>query len=79
MLKNIVAFFNLGVKAIENTSSSENKITYNTIKNQLGDLMYKLSAQKFNKPAEGEEKLTNIFRTLNEEIQTAFRQLEDTV
>jgi V-type H+-transporting ATPase subunit A len=78
MLKNIVHFFNLGMKAIENTSSSDNKITYNTIKTQLGDLMYKLSSQKFQKPAEGEEKMSHYFKNLNDEITQAYRQLEDT-
>jgi len=77
MLKNIILFFNMGMKAIENTSSSENKITYNTIKAQLGDLMYKLSSQKFQKPSDGEERLNAHFRALNEEIQQSFRQLED--
>jgi len=77
MLKNIIAFFNLGLKSIENTSSSENKITFNTIRTQLGDLMYKLSSQKFQKPSDGEEKLVAHFRALYEEILQAFRQLED--
>jgi len=77
MLKNIILFFNLGLKAIENTSSSDNKVTYNAIRTQLGDLMYKLSSQKFQKPSDGEEKLSAHFRALNEEIQQAFRQLED--
>jgi len=77
MLKNIVLFFNLALKSIENTASSDNKITYNTIKDRLGDLMYKLSAQKFQSPSDGEEKLVNFFRALTEEIQQAFRNLED--
>jgi len=77
MLKNIIAFFNLGMRAIENTSSSENKITYNTIRTQLNDLMYKLSSQKFQKPSDGEERLVAHFRALFEEIQQSFRQLED--
>jgi len=77
MLKNIVLFFNLGLKAIENTSSSDNKITYNIIKDRLGDLMYKLSAQKFQKPSDGEERNSGFFKALQEEIQQAFRNLED--
>jgi len=77
LLKNIILFFNLGCKAIENTASSENKITYNTIKTKLGDLMYKLSAQKFQKPADGEERLVAFFSALHEEIVQSFRRLED--
>jgi len=77
MLKNIVLFFNLGIKAIENTASSDHKITFNTIKTDLNDLMYKLSSQKFQKPSDGEEKLVSFFRSLNDEIQQAFRNIED--
>jgi V-type H+-transporting ATPase subunit A len=77
LMKNIVLFFNLGVKAIENSAGSDNKITYNTIKSKLGDLMHKLSSQKFQKPSDGEEKLVANFRALNEEIQQQFRLLEE--
>jgi len=77
MLKNIVLFFNLGLKAIENTASAENRITYTTIREKLGDLMYKLSSQKFQKPQDGEERNVGYFKALAEEIQQAFRNLED--
>jgi len=77
MLKNIILFFNLGMKAIENTASSDHRITFNSIKTDLGDLMYKLASQKFQKPSDGEEKLSSFFKALNEEITQAFRNLED--
>jgi V-type H+-transporting ATPase subunit A len=77
MMKNIVLFYNLGIKAIENTSSSESRITFNGIKSSLGPLMHKLSTQKFQLPGEGEDKLTRYYKALNEEIQTSFRTLED--
>ena len=31
------------------------KITFNMIKSRLGDLMYKITAQKFEDPADGED------------------------
>jgi len=77
LMKNIVLFFNLSVKAIENSAGSDNKITFNIIKNRLGDLLHKLSSQKFQKPSDGEERLVAHFKALNEEIQQAFRQLEE--
>lgn len=58
MLKNIVAFHRLATAAVERTSSGggdSQKITFNIIKQRLGDLMYKITAQKFEDPAEGEE------------------------
>jgi V-type H+-transporting ATPase subunit A len=77
MMKNIVLFYNLGIKAIENTSSSESRITFNGIKTSLGPLMHKLSTQKFQLPGEGEEKLARYYKALFEEIQQSFRTLED--
>ena len=58
MLKNIVAFHRLATAAVERTSSGggdSQKITFNIIKQRLGDLMYKITAQKFEEPSEGEE------------------------
>jgi V-type H+-transporting ATPase subunit A len=78
MMKNIVLFYNLGIKAIENTSSSENRVTFGSIKATLGQLIHKLSTQKFQVPEEGEEKLSRYYKALGEEIQQAYRSLEET-
>eukprot|EP01103_Thecamoeba_quadrilineata_P004345 TRINITY_DN1405_c0_g1_i1.p1 TRINITY_DN1405_c0_g1~~TRINITY_DN1405_c0_g1_i1.p1 ORF type:complete len:626 (-),score=136.14 TRINITY_DN1405_c0_g1_i1:92-1969(-) len=78
MMKNIVLFYNLGIKAIENTSSSENRVTFGSIKATLGQLIHKLSTQKFQVPEEGEEKLSRYYKALSEEIQQAYRSLEET-
>ncbi|ETE60813.1 V-type proton ATPase catalytic subunit A, partial [Ophiophagus hannah] len=48
--------------AVESTAQSEHKITWAIIRENLGDIMYKLSSMKFQ---------------LNEEMQNAFRNLED--
>ena len=47
-------------QAVERSSSGTSdgqKITFNMIKSRLGDLMYKITAQKFEDPADGEEKV----------------------
>ena len=47
-------------QAVERSSSSTSdgqKITFNMIKSRLGDLMYKITAQKFEDPADGEDKV----------------------
>jgi len=77
MMKNIVLFYNLAVRAIENTANSENKITFTTIRARLGEILNKLSAQKFQPPSDGEEKLVAFFKQLYEDIQVGFRQLEE--
>jgi len=86
MLRNMIAFHHAANAAVERTSAgvgggsgadAGGKITYNVIKNRLGDLIYKLSSQKFDDPAEGEEVLKTKAQQLNEEIKDRFRSLED--
>ena len=60
MLKNIVAFHNLAISAVERTAgggADGQKITFNIIKQRLSDLLYKVTSQKFEDPDEGEEPL----------------------
>ncbi len=48
------------VQAVERSSSGTSdgqKITFNMIKSRLGNLMYKITAQKFEDPADGEDKV----------------------
>ena len=78
MLKNIMLFHTLATAAVERSANAEgHKITFNTIKNRLGDLMYKICAQKFEEPADGEEVLKGRFRKLGEDLTAAFRALEE--
>ncbi|XP_046353005.1 V-type proton ATPase catalytic subunit A [Haliotis cracherodii] len=78
MLKNIIAFYDLARHAVESTAQSENKITWAIIRDQMNDILYKLSSMKFKDPVkDGEAKIKQDFDELNEEMQTAFRNLED--
>jgi len=43
----------------------------------MGDTIYKITAQKFALPTDGKDVLIKGFMELNEEINTAFRSLED--
>lgn len=47
MLKNIIAFYDMARHAVESTAQSENKITWAIIREQLNDVLYKLSSMKF--------------------------------
>lgn len=58
MLRNITSFHHLAIQAVERTASGGGegqKITYNVIKQRLGDVLYKITSQKFEDPADGEE------------------------
>jgi V-type H+-transporting ATPase subunit A len=82
MLRNIIGFYNMGIKAIE-SSSGDSKITFALLKQQLGpqskwgDLWYSLSSQKFQKPSDGQAKLGAFYKELNEKIINAFRSLQE--
>ena len=38
--------------AVESTSDTDNKLTWNHIKNNVGELMYELSSMKFEVPSQ---------------------------
>ena len=46
------------------------------IKQELGDLLYKISSQKFQDPADGEVQLKKYFSDLHGEIREAFESLD---
>ncbi|KAG7668581.1 hypothetical protein Ndes2526B_g03798 [Nannochloris sp. 'desiccata'] len=80
MLRNMIAYAEAANGAVERTAAGGadgQKITFNVIKNRLGDLIHKLSSQKFEDPSEGEEALKAKFAALNEEIKERFRSLEE--
>merc|ERR1719263_2210230 len=66
MMRNMVEFYKGAQKAIEN-STSENKVTWNKIKDAMGDTIYKLVSMKFLLPTDGEEVLTAKYKELSEE------------
>jgi len=76
LMKNIIDFYQLSKKAIEN-STADNKVTWNRLKAAMPDTIYKLSTQKFVLPTDGEAANVAGFKSLNEEIYAAFRTLED--
>jgi len=76
MMKNITDFYLLAQKAIEN-STAENKVTWNRLKTAMNDTIYKIVAQKFQLPGDGEEVVSTHLKMVNEEIHTAFRNFED--
>lgn len=80
MLKNMIAFHEAATTAVEraaNSSGDGQRLTFNVIKARLGDLLYKLSSQKFEDPSEGEEVLRAKFKDLYNEVKDKFRALEE--
>lgn len=81
MLRNMIHFFDNGVRLLSASEGKdkEGRISFNTIKSQLNDLMYKISSQKFAMPHDGEAKNVRDFKALYDEITNAFRSLEDSI
>jgi len=78
MLRNIVAFYDLARHSVESTSQSENKITWNVIREAMGNIIYQLSSMKFKDPVkDGEAKIKADYEELLESMTSAFRNLED--
>mmetsp|Transcript_8655 Transcript_8655/g.14935 ORF Transcript_8655/g.14935 Transcript_8655/m.14935 type:complete len:616 (-) Transcript_8655:708-2555(-) len=74
MMRNVIEFFTQAQKAVE-SSTADNKVTFAKIKGAMGPLMFKISAQKFEDPADGESTLSARYKALQDEIQAAFRLL----
>jgi V-type H+-transporting ATPase subunit A len=47
MMKNMIAFYDMARHAVESTAQSDNKITWAIIRDNMGDILYKLSSMKF--------------------------------
>jgi V-type H+-transporting ATPase subunit A len=52
-------------------------MTWSHIKQELGSLIYKVTALKFEEPSDGEAVLKSRFAELDAQIDAQFRNLED--
>ncbi|WIA12406.1 hypothetical protein OEZ85_012450 [Tetradesmus obliquus] len=80
MMRNIATFHRLATAAVEKTASGNaegQRVTFNVIRQRLGDVLYKITSQKFEDPAEGEDAVRGKLRAVNEELVERFRALEE--
>lgn len=77
MTRNIIAFYNMAIHAVESTAQSENRITWQTIKDHLNDIVYGLSSMKFKDPGDGEESVKQHYQELYDRMVQGFRSLEE--
>jgi len=78
MMKNIIHFHSKCIEAVEQ-SNDDRRVTYNHIKDNLGDLIYKIVRQKFEEPDQGEEVVKAKFAELHDEITSSLANLVDTI
>lgn len=74
MLRNIMAYQEKATHAVE---VSNGQLSWNKIREATADLFYKLSAMKFEDPADGENVVRERYLKLNKEIDEKFRSMLD--
>merc|ERR1711981_1420111 len=91
MMRNIVCFNTLANDCIERNvlahrmnkegnkggSVIKARVTFQIIKQRLGDLLYRLSTQKFEDPTQGEKEVLAKYQQLNKELNEAFSELNE--
>uniref|UniRef100_A0A8B9SJM9 V-type proton ATPase catalytic subunit A n=1 Tax=Anas platyrhynchos TaxID=8839 RepID=A0A8B9SJM9_ANAPL len=78
MLSNMIAFYDMARRAVETTAQSDNKITWSIIRENMSEILYRLTSMKFKDPVkDGEAKIKADYAQLFEDMQNAFRSLED--
>ncbi|RMB88263.1 hypothetical protein DUI87_35375 [Hirundo rustica rustica] len=78
MLQNLVTFYDLARAAVEGAGPEEQRVTWASIREGLGDILYRLSAMKFKDPLkDGEQRILASYAQLQEEMVAAFRNLGD--
>ncbi|XP_042867110.1 V-type proton ATPase catalytic subunit A-like [Penaeus japonicus] len=78
MMRNIIAFYDMSRQIVNRTAQSDNKVTWQIIRDSMGTILYELSSMKFKDTfKEGEAKVKKDFDEIYENIQQAFRNLED--
>merc|ERR1719506_1756516 len=88
MMRNIVTFNRLANDCIERNLLAhrmgkdqakggvmKNRINFQVIKQRLGDLIYRLSTQKFEDPTQGEKDIMAKYDQLNKELRDAFEEI----
>lgn len=71
MAKNYMTFYRGAQRAVDNG------LTYSQIKDGASDIMFRLSQQKFEEPADGEDAIKEKLLKLNKDIETTLRDLQD--
>ncbi len=74
MLRNVCAFHSASLKAVEGDAGNT---TWAKIREVSGDLMYRLSAMKFEDPAQGEDQVKSKLIRLQKDIEEHFRTLTE--
>lgn len=74
MLRNMIGFYKHATHAVESTSG---QVTWAKIRDNMGDIIYRLSSMKFEDPVDGEDELAERYTKLQRDMEEEFRALTD--
>uniref|UniRef100_A0A0G4H423 H(+)-transporting two-sector ATPase n=1 Tax=Chromera velia CCMP2878 TaxID=1169474 RepID=A0A0G4H423_9ALVE len=77
MMKIIVHFYEMGLKAVTEQTSEEMKVTWSTIYNSMRETLNKIVSMKFEDPRAGDPYFKKFFGALQEEITGQFRNITE--
>ncbi|CDJ70582.1 vacuolar ATP synthase catalytic subunit A, putative [Eimeria necatrix] len=77
MMKTICLFYDQCLRVMQETAGSEHRIGWGTIYNTLRPTISKITSMKFLPPLKPEEECKVFFKSLENEIVTALRNLAD--
>merc|ERR1711937_44499 len=91
MMRNMITFNRLANDCIERTlmahrinkdgakggGLAKGRLSFQIIKQRLGDLLYRLSTQKFEDPTQGEQAVVEKYKQLNKELTDAFQDINE--
>ncbi|PWA03323.1 hypothetical protein BB558_000504 [Smittium angustum] len=74
MLRNFIQFHRMATHAVESTNG---QVTWAIIRDNMGDILYRLGSMKFEEPSEGQAALEAKFTALQKEMEERFRSISD--
>jgi len=91
MMRNMITFNRLANDCIERNlmahrinkdgakggGLAKGRLSFQIIKQRLGDLLYRLSTQKFEDPTQGEQAVVEKYKQLNKELTDAFQDINE--
>ncbi|XP_037708583.1 V-type proton ATPase catalytic subunit A [Drosophila subpulchrella] len=79
MLKNMMAFHEAAITAVQNTADQEARVTWGLIRIRAANVLYELSTMKFIDPKLGQAAVMETMDKLYENILLTFRDIEENV
>ncbi|XP_017071350.2 LOW QUALITY PROTEIN: V-type proton ATPase catalytic subunit A [Drosophila eugracilis] len=79
MLKNMMAFHEAAITAVQNTAEYDSRVTWGLIRTQAANVLYELSTMKFIDPKLGETAVLEALDKIHDNIIATFRYLEENV